>query len=137
MSLFNYTRQRYYVLEDASDAQNYGIPELASDFKTVIIDLDQNALNGNLRVFVSDQYDAPDVSQPSTATNDYHEVGYSDTRDEVYYAVGLPYNPTTSTPGGNGRFNLETTGARWVIACVLDRVAGKVQKLAVTLFDNQ
>lgn len=137
MSQTNYTPQRYKVLENVQAADNYGTPILAADFKTVIIDLEQSALNGDLVVYVSDQYFAPDVSQAQGPDNDYHEVGYTDSRDTVYYTAGLNYNPATSTPGGNGRFNLETTGARWVIACILDRASGIVQKLSVTLFNNQ
>lgn len=137
MSLQNYTRQRYYALENASDANSYGNVVLGADFKTVIIDLEQNALDGDLVVFVSDQYDEPDVTLPAGPNNDYHAVGYTDSRNGVYFGASNPYNPASASPGGDGRFNLETTGARWIIACVLNRVSGTVEKLAVSLFDNQ
>ncbi len=137
MSLFNYTRQRYYTIENSTEANSYGEPILASDFKTVIIDLEQDALAGQLVVYVSDQYDAPDVTQAAGPDNDYHAVGYSDSRNGVYFSAPNPYNPATASPGGDGRFNLETTGARWVIACILNRTLGTTQKLAVSLYDNQ
>ncbi len=137
MSIFNYTRQRYYALEDASEAANIGLPILAADFKTVIIDLFQDSLDGDLIVYVSDQYEAPDVSLAAGPDNDYHQVGYSDTRNGVNYSADFPYNPASSDPGGDGRFNVETTGARWIIACILNVASGTVQKLAVNLYDNQ
>lgn len=138
MSQHNYTRQRYYALENVSEGSDlFGKCFLAADFKTVIIDLEQDALDGDLVVYVSDQYDEPDVTLPAGADNDYHAVGYSDSRNGVYFSATNPYNPSTATPGGDGRFNLETTGARWVIACILNRTTGTVQKLAVSLFDNQ
>src|ERR1035437_5267512 len=112
MSLLNYTRQRYSALEGVSHTNNYGKAILASDFKTIIVDLEQNALDGFLVIYVSEQYDAPDVTLPSGVNNDYHDVDYTDTRNGLVFGLGNEYNPASSTPGGNGRFNVETTGAR-------------------------
>jgi hypothetical protein len=137
MSQTNYTPQRYIVLDDAKGPDNIGTPILAADFKTAIVDIEQTLANGTLVVYVSDQYYAPDVSQPAGPDNDYHAVGYSDTRQGVFYSAASPYNPAVSTPGGDGRFNIETTGARWIIPCFLDLSIGTVDKLTLNLYDNQ
>ncbi len=138
MSLLNYTRQRYYALENVDSGSDLlGKAIFSPDFKTIIVDLEQDALDGDLVVYVSDQYDEPDVSQPEGPNNDYHAVGYTDTESGVFFAVGFPYNPSSSTPGGNRRFNVESTGARWVIPCIFNRTTGTVQKLSVALYDNQ
>lgn len=137
MSLYNYTRQRYDVLTSAPASSNYGNPILAADFKTILVDLDQAELDGELAVFVSDDYDAPDVSASFGPDNEFYEVAYSDTRNGVEYNGSNRYNPSSSTPGGNAQFNVQTTGARWVIACILNKVSGELIKLSVNLYDNQ
>lgn len=138
MSIFNYTRQRYVVLQNASAATNLGEPILSADFKTALLDLQASAtLDGELVVAVSDQYEAPDVTQPFGPDNEFFEVGYSDTRNQVYYSSASRYNPASSVPGGSGQFNVENTGYRWIIAGVINRVAGTVDKLSVNLYDNQ
>lgn len=142
MSQYNYTRQKYNVLENASAASNVGTPILASDFKTVFLDLLSAAgatVDGDLVVYASDDYDAPDVGAPLTPTNTFFELAYSDTRNGITYGPTTLtyYNPSSSTPGGDARFNVESQGARWIIACVTNVVSGTVNVLSVTLYDNQ
>ncbi len=138
MSLYNYTRQRYNVLENASAPSNFGKCILASDFKTILVDLDQTGLDGELHIFVADQYEPVDVSLPfDKDTNEYYEVSYKDTRNGVLYSPAVPYNPSSSSPGGDAQFNVETTGTRWVIPCILNLAGGVVDKLSVNLYDNQ
>lgn len=134
MSQFNYTPQTYVVIENADAADNIGDVILASDFKTRIIDLIPDLLDGDLVVYESDQYEAPDVSQPVSATNYYFPVPVTDMSTSITYFPTAPFNPAG---GAGGRFNVETTGSRWIIACILNRVSGTVEKVVLTLYDNQ
>lgn len=135
MSLYNYTPQSYVVLENASDADNFGECKLASDFKTRILDLiSQGGLDGDLVVYESDRYEAPDVTQPVTPDNYYFAVPVTDMSTLITYFPTAPFNPGGGT---GGRFNVETTGSRWIIPCILNRASGTVDKLTLTLYDNQ
>lgn len=135
MSIYNYGAQKYPQLQNASAADNYGDAILASDFKTRMLDLECNSsLDGDLVVFESNQYLPPDISQPVSLTNSYYPVGYKNMADQVYYDNTNPYNPVGL---GRASFNIESTGSRWVMAAIINRTAGTVDLLTITLFDNQ
>lgn len=135
MSITNYSPQRYTVLESVSAADNYGSVVLAGDFKTRMVELIAGTgLDGELVIYESNQNDAPDVSAPVSASNSYYPVGYLAVSDQSFYDTDNPFVPSSA---GDYAFNVESTGSVWIIACVLNRTAGTVTKLSVTLFDNQ
>lgn len=136
MSIYNYTPQKRTVIQNSTDENSYGAAILAADFKTRIIDVDFGALSdGELVVYESNQ-DLPfDPALPyDPDTNEYYPVGYTDRADQSYYDTDNPY---TASGAGHKSFNVETTGSRWISACVLSQSAGEVIKLAVTIIDNQ
>ena len=135
MSITNYSPQRYTVLENASAEDNIGDVVLAADFKTRVVELIAGTgLDGELVVYESNKTEEPNLSIPPSATNEYYPVGYTDTKDQSYYDTENPFTPSTA---GTYVFNVESTGSVWIIPCILNRSAGTVTKLSVTLFDNQ
>ncbi len=137
MSITNYAPQRYTVIEESADADSYGLPVQAGDFKTRIVELLAGEdLDGDLVVYESNQNDVPpDVSLPVSADNEYTQVGYTSRLDQSYLDTDNPFNP--AGVAGMYGFNVETTGSQWIIACILNRTAGTTEKMVVTLLDNQ
>lgn len=131
----SYSPQLYVLATDSTEADTIGQPLLSADFDQAMIELLSDAtLDGQLIVYASNQYDAPDVSQPVSANNQYQAIGYTDMSDKSYYDAN---NPLTPSGAGILSVNADFTGSRWLIVAVLNRTTGTVLKLSATLFDNK
>lgn len=76
----------------------------------------------------------PDFSDPVTATNEYHALGYTDEGTGVFYAAGFPYNPATVDT--DLAINIETTGENWIMIGIANWVDGAVEFCHVDLYNH-
>ncbi len=135
MAISSYAPQLYVLAENATEPDVIGQPLLSADFDQAMIDvLPDGDQDGQLVIYASNQYNAPDVSQPVSSTNQYQAIGYTDMSDKSYYDTS---NPITPTGDQILSVNADYTGSRWLIVAVLNRTAGTVVKLSATLFDNK
>ena len=83
-------------------------------------------------VLSSNQILPPDITIPSSDTNKYEEVGYTDESDSTYYSAGNEFSPAGNSM--TKKFNIEVTGSRWYFITLLNQGDASLPDVDVSLF---
>lgn len=97
-----------------------------------------------VNLFVSNQdiNNPPDPSMPSSPTNQYSQIAYSDGEGGVNYDSAHQYNPSADTAGAYGQkvfragIDGQWSGAVWIFLTLSSVSGGALEQSDIDLFNN-